>query len=86
MKERGGRGEDDELSAQVGKLRAGFRGASGPELRHDRHAVGGGGEGLAHVAVVGHRLGENQHVERGGISTGGAVEKSGVLGELFGVF
>ena len=81
--EEGGRGGDDQkLSVESRELGAG-RGAEGAQAGEDGEPVGGGGEGLAHVAGVGLGLGKNQHAQRRGAGRGG-MEEGDVFCELLG--
>jgi len=66
-----------------GRREAGGLVARGTELERTVSRSARGGEGLAHVAVVGHRLRKNQHLGQGAVA-GGRVKKRDVLGERLG--
>ena len=79
LQQRGGRRHDDHGVGCRGHA------ADRAQAREHGEAVTRSGEGFAHVAVVGHRLGENERAVRPGIA-GSCVEKREVLGDVLSGF
>ncbi len=77
LQECGGRGDDDEAVGRAGHT------ARGAQSREHGKTVTRRGEGLAHVAAVGERLGKHERDPRALIA-GGLMEKRHILRDVLG--